>query len=306
MMKKILTLALALMIAFSLAACGGKSGNRLLDDLQNAVGEKIPFGSSKSDPGASQNSESNGNESRNDGQIQTTGKTWDDLSEYTAKLPKPDFVTDSPLMLESVGDKFLRFQAVDGTTIDDIKAYISEMENAGYVVQSGSDAAETYIGDVRDTNGNIVLNYSYNFGQVSIDVPISYGYGPDEGNLPDEADASAENPNMDNGEQSEIDHADEITAIPWPDNDITKLVPKAEKATVISSLDVGHSYYITMAMSFDDAYAYAEQLVADGFEGDLETLKSNSKMFWGTNPDGVKVSLMWNSETEVILDINLQ
>lgn len=292
-MKKFLALVLVLMMALSLAACGG---------------EKAPAssGSGTTDPGTSQNGESNDNKSGNDGRIQTTGKTWDDLSEYTAELPKPDFVADSPLVLESVGDQFLRFQAVDGTTVDDVKAYISEMEDAGYTVQSGSDSGETYIGEVADTNGNIVLNYSYNFGQVSIDVPISYGNNSDDGNLPDEVDASAENPNADNGEPSEIDNDDEITAIPWPDNDVTRLVPEPEEATVISSLDAGHSYFITMAMSFDDAYAYAEQLVADGFEGDLETLKSNSKMFWGTNPDGVKVSLMWNSETEVILDISPQ
>ena len=90
----------------------------------------------------------------------------------------------------------------------------------------------------------------------------------------------------------------------WPENEFTSLVPKPENATVVNHMSVaGNDYSVIMAMTLDDAYAYAQQLIAAGFEGDAEGLKGNSRMYYGTNADGVDVDIMWNSETEVILSI---
>ena len=99
----------------------------------------------------------------------------------------------------------------------------------------------------------------------------------------------------------------EAEAGEWPENDLTKLVPKPENATIVSSTNLGENdYTVIMAMPLDEAYTYAQQLVAAGFEGDVEMLKSASKMYYGKNTDGVKVNIMWNSETEVLLNITVE
>ena len=126
-----------------------------------------------------------------------------------------------------------------------------------------------------------------------------------EDNPPSSGQQQEQNtPDPDEGEDEPDNSGEENEGEAWPENDLTSLVPKPENAIVVSSEGVGDFYYgIIMEMSFDDAYAYAEQLVAAGYEGDLETLKSNT-MFWGTNTDGVKVNLHYNSETEVILEVD--
>ena len=125
------------------------------------------------------------------------------------------------------------------------------------------------------------------------DRPVSGGEQPQQSDTPAPGTSEPDN-------SGEV-----IDGEPWPENDLTKLVPKPENVIVVSSEGVGDFYYgIVMAMSFDDTYAYAEQLVAAGFEGDLEMLKSNT-MFWATNADGVSITLHYNGDTEVVLDIDI-
>ena len=221
------------------------------------------------------------------------------MGEYTAGIPKPDFVKDSPLVVKSLDDKFLRFQANDGTTEDDVRAYISEMENEGFIVETGTNTTEMYNGTVKTEDGKQIINFSYNFGQISIDVPICYDDGADEN-----ADESGSNDVSEETDNNEPDNSnEEVEGIEWPDNDYTELVPEPKDATIISGAENGgYMYGFVIAISLEDAQAYAQQLADAGFEGDMETMESRNS-YNGTNADGWFVSLQWRNETEALLTI---
>lgn len=296
-MKKLFTLLLALIMVFSLAACDGDdnpsdndvNNNSDTSQTTNQNGGSSIGGGSIGGSDIEEDETSGAENNRN--QIDTNGKTWDDLDEYTTGIPKPGFVKDSPLVLESLGDKLLRFQANDGTTEEDVRAYISEMENEGFVVETGTDTTEMYNGSVKSEDGKQILNFSYSFGQISIDVPIYYDDGADEN-----ADASENNNVSEETNNNEPDNSsEEVESIDWPDNDYTNLVPEPEGATIISGGEVGgYMFRLNMTMPLEDAQIYAQQLADSGFEGTEEMWENiNTYSYNGTNADGWTVTFSW-------------
>lgn len=293
-MKRLLLFSLTLILIFSLAACGGDDkpssdeSNNAPDTSQttNQTGSGSiggSFGSSEID------GEISGGESIFE-QIDTESKTWDDLNEYTKDLPSPDFVKDSPLVLESMDEVFLRFQGISGTTIEEVKEYISELETSGYVVRAGSNTADTYMGHIEKEDGSIVINFSYNFGQVSIDVPVYYDDGSEENSEPDDDVFSEE------ADDAEPDNSsEEVESIDWPDNNYTNLVPEPEGATIISGGEVGgYMFQLNMTMPLEDAQIYAQQLADSGFEGTEEMWENiNTYKYNGANADGWTVTFSW-------------
>ena len=130
-MKKLLTLALALMMVLSLAACGGKTD---------------PAPSGTTDPGTSQQQPSStpddskpsgGEEIPDDTSEPTDPSEWPD-NEYTRLVPKPKTVTVTEMDLSD------NYCAIATTwTIEETIEYAGQIKAAGFdqdvIEQSGTD-----------------------------------------------------------------------------------------------------------------------------------------------------------------------
>jgi len=266
-MKKILAILLAAMMVFALAACGD---NNTTDP-------------DKDNPGTSQTG-NQGNESNNGDK---TRSDWDyaDYADYTDGVPEPEFeYTISGIIND-------QFSFKSKASADEISRWKQTLlDNGAEEVREGETWAVIDGAHLIEMNG--VLN-----GEARI--YISLDSRPVGGEEQTEQNSST-NPGGTEQGGNEV-----VEGEPWPENEFTSHVPKPENAIVISSDNVGDFYYgIVMALSFDDTYAYAEQLVAAGYKGDLEMLKSNT-MFWATNDDGVSITLQYNGDTEVVLDIDV-
>ena len=280
-MKKLLSLLLTLVLIFSLAACSG--------------GDDKPSGSEDNPPSSGQQQEQNtpnpGTDKPDNTPAGNEGGSradWDyaDYADYTNGVPEPEFdYTVSGIIND-------QFAFKSKASVDEINAWKQILlDNGAEEVREGETWAVIDGAHLIEMNG--VLGGEARI-YISLDNrPVSGGEQPQQNDAPDPGPAGPDN----SGEAIEGEL--------WPENEFTSHVPKPENAIVISSDNVGDFYYgIVMAMSFDDTYAYAEQLVAAGYEGDLEILKSNT-MFWATNADGVSVTLSHNSDTEVVLDIDI-
>lgn len=266
------------MLVLSLAACGGVDNS---DTPSGSEGNTPSSQQTQQPSNTSDNSQPSGGDRADWG--------YADYAEYTDGVPEPEFAyTISGVIGES-------FTFKGETSADEINVWKQTLlDNGAEEVREGDTWA--VIDGTHLIEMNAITNGVAYFYISLDDRPVSGSEQPE----PDSSSAPGGN-----GESET--NSGEVEGIAWPENDITNLVPKPEKATVISADSMGESRYgIVLAMTFDDAYAYAEQLVADGFEGDLEMLNSNSKMFYGTNADGVKVSLMWNTDTQAILNVEVQ
>ena len=265
-MKKLLAILLAAMMVFVLAACGD---NNTTDP-------------DKDNPGTSQ-AGNQGNESNNGDK---TRSDWDyaDYADYTDGVPEPEFeYTISGIIND-------QFSFKSKASADEISRWKQTLlDNGAEEVREGETWAVIDGAHLIEMNG--VLN-----GEARI--YISLDSRPVGGGEQTEQNGST-NPGGTEQGGNEV-----IEGEAWPENEFTSLVPKPENATVVNHMSIaGNDYTVIMAMTLDDAYAYAQQLVAAGFEGDAEALKSNSRMYYGKKSDGSKVEIMWNKETEVMLNI---
>jgi len=282
-MRKLLALLLALVLVLSLAACGGG------DD------DKTPSGNEDKTPSSSQQQQQNTPAPGTDDKPDNTPAAneggskadWDntDYADYTGGVPEPEFdYTVSGIIND-------QFAFKSKAPVDEINAWKQTLlDNGAEEVREGETWA--VIDGVHLIEMNGVLGGEARIYISLDDRPVSGGEQPEQ------SDTTA--PGV-----TEPDNSGEVNeGEPWPENEFTSLVPKPENATVVNHMSVaGNDYTVIMAMTLDDAYAYAQQLVAAGFEGDAEMLKSNSRMYYGTNADGAKVEIMWNNETEVMLNI---
>ena len=270
-MKKLLAILLAAMMVFALAACG---------DNNKPDADKDNPGTSQTD---NQGGENNGGESNSGDK---TRADWDyvDYADYTDGVPEPEFeYTISGIIND-------QFSFKSKASADEISRWKQTLlDNGAEEVREGETWAVIDGAHLIEMNG--VLN-----GEARI--YISLDSRPVGGGEQTEQNGST-NPGGTEQGGNEV-----IEGEAWPENEFTSLVPKPENATVVNHMSIaGNDYTVIMAMTLDDAYAYAQQLVAAGFEGDAEALKSNSRMYYGKKSDGSKVEIMWNKETEVMLNI---
>ena len=121
-MKKLLALALTLMMVLSLAACGGKT-------------DPAPSGNSTSDPGTSQQEPSNTSDPGTADSIPAdSGEEWPD-NEFTQKVPEIPFSITSA---SDDGDGTFTVRFSDAT-IADGKAYGAALQEAGFNVNARGD-----------------------------------------------------------------------------------------------------------------------------------------------------------------------
>ena len=280
-MKKLSALLLALVMVLSLAACGGGG-----DDKTPSNEDKTPSSSQQQQ----QNTPAPGTDKPDNTPAANEGGSmadWDysDYADYTGGVPEPEFdYTVSGIIND-------QFAFKSKASVDEINAWKQTLlDNGAKEVREGETWAVIDGAHLIEMNG--VLGGEARIYISLDDRPVSGGEQPEQSDTADPGTTEPDN-------SGEV-----IEGEPWPENEFTSLVPKPENATVVNHMSVaGNDYTVIMAMTLDDAYAYAQQLVAAGFEGDAEMLKSNSRMYYGTNADGAKVEIMWNNETEVMLNI---
>ena len=266
-MKKFLILALALIMALSLAACGGKT-------------DPAPSGNDTTDPGTSQQEPSNTPDESTPSGGDMTDWTYSDYAEYTEGVPEPEFVyTVSGILNEA-------FSFKSEATADEINAWKQTLLDSG--------AEEVREGDtwaVRDGAHLIEMNGITNgvaYFYINLDdTPVSGGQL-----------GLIDTPNNGGSETS----GGEVDGIEWPDNEFTQQVPKPEKAMIKAAEDMsGVQFAFVMEMSLEDAAAYAQQLIEAGYDGEWN---EQAKMFSGKSENGYRAELMYDSETEIIFYIS--
>jgi hypothetical protein len=136
-MKKIITLALALTLALSLAACGSTSNSS---------------GGNTSTPPAS----SNGGTSTPGGNTNTDDK-WPD-NEWTQQLPKPTFTISSSSTYSGGGYIFTCKEA----TLDECKEYVETLKTSGFTVDTGGSVKDSYVAwNAKNSAGYKVSVYAF-------------------------------------------------------------------------------------------------------------------------------------------------
>ena len=277
-----------LAMVLCLVGCAGKEEKEDREEKESAS-SIIPAQDSQEEKEDTENiasgSEDPSNTPVSDGGGDRSDWGYIDYADYTGGVPEPEFA----YTISGILNDQLAFQSE--ATADEINAWKQTLlDNGAEEVREGDTWAVIDGAHLIEMNG--ITNGVARIYISLDDRPVGGGEQPEQSEVSapaaDEPDNSSE----------------EIVGEPWPENEFTSLVPKPENATVVNHMSVaGNDYTVVMAMTLEDAYAYAQQLVAAGFEGDAEMLKSNSRMYYGTNADGVDVEIMWNSETEVMLNI---
>jgi ABC-type glycerol-3-phosphate transport system substrate-binding protein len=125
-MKKAITLALVLVLALSLAACGGNSGNgsgSTTTPPPSNSGTTPPSGdTTPATSSTAGNSDSNNN-----------GDKWED-NEFTKQVPKP--ADEVVYFLDSADHITVQFVTPDNN--DGIRAYIEQLKSAGFTENADS------------------------------------------------------------------------------------------------------------------------------------------------------------------------
>ncbi|MDR0916392.1 MAG: hypothetical protein LBN02_04295 [Oscillospiraceae bacterium] len=146
-MKKIIVLALVLVLALSLlTACGGKDN-----------------GGGSATPPASNNTPDNGGGNAN------ADDKWPD-NEYTQQLPKPTFTISSSSAYSGGGYIFTCKEA----TFDECKAYVETLKSSGFTIDEGGGVLGSEISwNAKNADGYKVLvnafdgNYDYPTIQIT-------------------------------------------------------------------------------------------------------------------------------------------
>lgn len=90
----------------------------------------------------------------------------------------------------------------------------------------------------------------------------------------------------------------------WPDNDLTKLIPKPDSAEVVGVQEGEASCTILLTWTIEDAKAYAQKLIAAGFDQDVEEQDMADMGMYILvcyNADGVQVSVTFTGESNAIV-----
>ena len=256
-MKRLFILLLALVMAFSLVACGG--GDE----------DKTPSGSD-TPPSSEQQEQQPSNAPDNS---QPSGGEWG-YAEYTDGVPEPKFTY-------SIFGVLNQALSINGeASADEIGAWKQTLlDNGAEEVREGDTWA------VRDGKHLIEMNGITNgvaYIYISLDTtPVSGGGQPAQSGAPDPSSSQGE----DNGDDVEI------KGEAWPENEFTAQMPKPRNGVVDAENSTEFGCSISLVMTEEEVAEYAADLIAAGFEGEW---KDSSKMYSGKNSEGYKVSLMYN------------
>ena len=291
-MKKLLALLLALMMVFSLAACGG--------------GDDTPSGN-EDNPGVSQ--------SDNQGGDTASGKEWPtDLITAWSGSGKIIYVKDNSASGGSYKNYWVVY--VDTASMDEFTAYIAELKSAGF-------AYGIVDGEVEPSDGYDEFEYNYAWNGHTSDgreINVKRYHEPNEGvdenfntfeysvqvSLWIRADAtiaqSDENSNgaVNEGGNGDYEDTSASGTVAWPENEWTANLPKG--ADTVIRFENGNSsgieyFAIYMKWTDEDAKAYGQKLVDAGYattNGEIVDGKFN----FAVNLPEYKVQINEYGETE--------
>jgi len=152
-MKRFFALLLAMAMVFSLAACGGDE-------------EPAPGGSGE--PTATQQQQQNDPPS---GGSQSAVDEWTQHAAYTGGLPRPDFIKDTGAIEMRIGEEAcVRFFGKDGTTIEDMKTYLSALEDDTYTLYISADTDAMFTGHLERQDGSMKIEFLYNGGAGQLTI----------------------------------------------------------------------------------------------------------------------------------------
>lgn len=94
---------------------------------------------------------------------------WDAYPDYTSSLPKLNFETEKPFEVLTAGEITLSFVATKEATLKDLQDYLDTLEALGYDNHADFESADNFGGKIYK-NGTVVLEYTYKYGTIIIDV----------------------------------------------------------------------------------------------------------------------------------------
>jgi uncharacterized lipoprotein YehR (DUF1307 family) len=170
LMKKVITLALALMLALSLAACGGNSdngGGSTTTPPSNSGTTTPPSNTPSTSQGGNETTPSN-----NGGNTVGDAAGWPD-NEFTQQVPKPQY----SFTQESSGDSTTCRTYPDWTK-EQAKAYVTELESAGFAINNSvADYDDQYLAYLQnaDQTYKVAVHWdTIDGGLLTISKPFSF------------------------------------------------------------------------------------------------------------------------------------
>ena len=266
-MKKLFALILALMLILSLAACGGK------DDEKPAASSSKPAGS---------------------GQQQST----------PAPAPAPDDKTGSNELYDVTDDQITAADGLDVSVIPEVaKKGIGTLKSGGFDLKlpslsSYSAQCEITYFDVSEDGFNALLDYyRANDGEVSetfgsIEAVFDWGkivpiYHTDQKQV---------------SLTVYIASSGEASGDPWPENEVTALVPTPAQGNVLITGGTDTFATIEVAWTYDEVLAYVQQLQDAGFGDDAVEKFEQQKVIKRSN-NGVNIELVYMDDSLTMITI---
>ena len=94
---------------------------------------------------------------------------WEDFPDYTKDIPKPDFITGSPLRVNVAGEVVLTFSSDEDTDANRLRHYLEGLQNVGYDLVLDCETEDVFYGKVCK-DGCVVMEYTYRYGLILLDV----------------------------------------------------------------------------------------------------------------------------------------
>ena len=266
-MKKLFALLLAMMMVLSLAACGGG------DD------EKTPSSDDKT-PSSTQQQEQN---------------TPD-------PDPAPDDKTGSNELYDVTDDQITAADGLDVSVIPEVaKKGIGTLKSGGFDLKlpslsSYNAQCEITYFDVSEDGFNMLLDYyKANGGEVSetfgsIEAVFDWGkivpiYHADQKQI-----------------SLTVYVSGEATGDPWPENEITALVPTPAQGNVLITGGTDTFATIEVAWTYEEVLAYVQQLQDAGFGDDAVEKFEQQKVIKRSN-NGVNIELVYMDDSLTMITI---
>jgi ABC-type glycerol-3-phosphate transport system substrate-binding protein len=174
-MKKIISIALVLVLALSLlTACGGKDNNSTPSGNSggNNGGGSTTTPSDTTIPPTSQNDGNDTTPSNNDGTSSGASVEWPD-NDYTKDFPKPNKGTIESAEEVNLGGVY--FKIIMNWTLDEAKEYAEQLKAAGFECYLVEDDEDFYIftASSSDHRRGLTINYSVLGSDVSTNIAFT-------------------------------------------------------------------------------------------------------------------------------------
>lgn len=94
---------------------------------------------------------------------------WASYADYTAGVPDPEFFTSEAMNISVSGVSVVVFTSNDDKQLNDLKIYLTGLEQCGFCNVVTTDGEDFYEGAVY-SQSKLVFEYTYRYGTIVFDV----------------------------------------------------------------------------------------------------------------------------------------